>query len=298
MLKEARIKLTFWYLVIIMTVSVFFSVLIYRGATGELTRIERAEQFRDPILDDIRDRIAIRMFYLNLAILVFSGASGYFLAGQTLDPIRKNIEEQKEFVSNASHELRTPLTSLKTEIEVALRDPKTKDKTLLESNLEDVNRMQKLTNYLLKFNRYEDGREVQMIKVDLKEIVLSAVKSFKYKFDLSLKSSIVIGNKDSLVELVTILLDNAIKYSPKKGKVTVIVKDGTVSVKDRGVGISKVDIPHIFERFYRAGSPKGEGNVDGYGLGLSIAKSIINLHGGKIEVESKLGRGTTFTVAL
>lgn len=291
MFTEARIKLTIWYLIIIMAISIFFSFIIYRGATMELSRIERFERHRSPILNEIKDRITLRLFYINLIILGFSGAAGYFLAGRTLKPIAKMMGEQKEFISNASHELRTPLTSLKTEIEVALRNPKTHDKNILASNLEDVNKMQRLTNYLLELHKYEEGREIIMTKVDLKEIVQKAISKTAAKTDL--KKSIVIGNEDALIELVIILVDNAIKYSPKGSNVSIKVRPGVIEVKDHGVGIAEEDISHIFDRFYRADKSRSK---DGYGLGLSIAKNIVDLHKGKIIVKSEIGKGTIFKI--
>jgi signal transduction histidine kinase len=249
-------------------------------------------------IEQARIRIISVLGIINLTILVIAGAGGYFLAGQTLDPIAKMVDEQKDFVSNASHELRTPLTSLTTEIEVAIRDKTltlTNAKKLLASNLDDVKRMSKLSNYLLKLHKYEVVAGVKFSDVDLKNVVENAIKGFSSKFELSLQKSIVKGNEDALTELTIILLDNAIKYGKGK-KITVKTRiGGILKVTDRGVGIAEDDLPHIFDRFYRSDKSRG---TDGYGLGLSIAKSIVNLHKGKIEVESKAGRGTTFTVSL
>jgi len=224
MFKRARIKLTVYYLAIIMAISVFFSLIIYNGATFELQRIETRQVQRRPmigappildpeVIDETKRRIALSLFATNIVVLGLSAASGYFLAGKTLEPIKKNMEEQKEFIGSASHELRTPLTSLKTEIEVGLRD-KTLTlgaaRKILTSNLEEVNKMQKLSDYLLRLNRLESGKNVfGMSKVDLKKIVINAIGKRNVKSDL--KKSIVVGNEDALTELVGILLDNAFK---------------------------------------------------------------------------------------
>lgn len=323
MFHTARIKLTAWYLLIIMAISLSFSVAIYLGINRELIRLESLQAMRQQRVDRLstflkdsglplppepnsqmdsenveqaRLRIISILGLINLSILVLSGAGGYFLAGQTLDPIAKMVNDQKDFVSNASHELRTPLTSLKTEIEVALRDKKmglTQAKKLLFSNLEDVNKMQRLSNYLLELNRFEAGKEIPMEKIDLKEVVKIAVGKRKVKMDLT--KSMVLGNKDSLVELTEILLDNASKYGKGKEISVKTKKGGIIEVTDLGVGIPEEDLPHIFDRFYRSDKSRG---TDGYGLGLSIAKSIVELHNGKIEVESKEGKGTTFKVTI
>jgi len=209
------------------------------------------------------------------------------------------VDKQKEFVSNASHELRTPLTSLKTEMEVALRDKKLtlKDaRSLLSSNLEDVDKIQKLSNYLLKLNRYERDDRIPFARVDLKEVVTKAAGNFKYKFNLSLQKSVVKGSEDSLIDLVMVLLDNAIKYGNGKKIEVRTKKGGILEVIDHGMGIAKEDMPHIFERFYRADASRNKNKSESYGLGLSIAKSIVEMHKGTIEVKSKLGQGTTFRV--
>jgi signal transduction histidine kinase len=326
MFKEARIKLTAWYLLIIMGVSLSFSCAIYVGINRELTRIADFQRIRiqgivrgfptpldvplAPDLDAINEarfRIIITLGFINLSILVLSGLGGYFLAGQTLEPIGEMLEEQKEFVSNASHELRTPLTSLMTEIEVTLRDKGLslgQARKLLESNLEEVRKMNDLSNYLLKLNRLQDGQIKDDFKtVDLKNVVERAVhkigpiaKSKKVTISMNLLSTVVKGNMASLEELVTILLDNAIKYSTNGSKIELITKNRILKVKDTGIGISGKDIPHIFDRFYRADISRSKENSDGYGLGLSIAKSIVDAHNASIKVQSKFGKGTTFTV--
>ncbi len=303
MFKEARFKLTLYYLIIMTIINVFFSLIIYRGATAELRRIESAQQLRRPVqfnlviepalIDETKHRIALSLIYLNLIILGMAGVGGYFLAGKTLAPIKKNMDDQKDFISNASHELRTPLTSLKSEIEVALRDKKLNLKsaiTLIKSNLEEVDKMQKLSNYLLILNKYQSGNgNINFVDVDLKKVAVTAIGKRKIKTDL--KTSIVSGNEDSLVELVRILIDNAFKYSDKNAKIEINVGRKSLEVKDGGVGISSDDLPNIFKRFFRGDKSHTK---DGYGLGLSIAKQIADMHGARLSVESKIGKGSSF----
>lgn len=317
MFTTARVKLTAWYLAIIMSISFFFSVIIYSGVNRELVRIQNFQKariqkiiggrigvFEVPLsqldldeIDQSRNKILLTLGIINLSILVMSGVGGYFLAGRTLDPIAKMIEEQKEFVGNASHELRTPITSLKTEIEVFLRGKKSKLSdaiSLLKSNLEDVNRMQKLSNYLLEVSRYESGRKLSFQKINLADVVGEALGKLKVKKDL--QNTTVWANKDAVIELTRILVDNAIKYSRKNPKVVVKVKSKTIEVSDNGIGIAASDIPHIFERFYRSDKSRSLHKVEGYGLGLSIAESIVRLHGARIYVSSIVDKGTTFRV--
>lgn len=300
--NSARTKLTLFYLIIIMTISFFFSLVIYRGLTLELSRIENMQRIRKPspqfvidpeIVDETKSRIALSLFILNLCILGISGVSGYFLSGKTLDPIQKMMDDQKDFISNASHELRTPLSSLKSQIEVALRSKNlTKNETrdILKSNLEDVNNMGRLSNYLLKLNKFQTENKFEFEKVDLATLVKKVVGNKKVK--LNLEKSIVKVNEDSISELVSIFVDNAMKYGTNN-EVVITLKNKVLKIEDTGIGISDADLTHIFDRFYRGDKARSH---DGYGLGLSIAKQIADIHGATIKVKSKLGIGTTFKV--
>lgn len=305
-----------------MLISISFSVVIYEGSVMELNRIERMQRVRRPfptmpgiepeIIEETKDRIILTLTLINLIILGVSGTAGYFLAGRTLKPISEMLDDQKLFVSDASHELRTPLTSIKTEIEVALRDKNLNlknTKELLSSNLEEVNKMQKLTNYLLTLNKYQDNSDpLEFKKLNLKNIAEKVSKRFEKQIKekginlkLELKSAETYGNETALEELASILLDNAIKYSGKSGKVIIKTEKKThaiLEVIDSGIGIKESEIPYIFNRFYRANSSRSKEKVDGYGLGLAIAKNIVDAHKGKVEVTSKLNKGSAFKVII
>lgn len=307
MFTEARIKLTFFYLIIIMVISIFFSAIIYQGATFELSRIQNRQRIMRPnsafvidpdIVRETKYRIFISLLALNGIILIGSGLSGYFLAGKTLSPIQKMMDEQKEFISNASHELRTPLASLKSQIEVGLRSKKISTKDLMEllkSNLDDVNNMTKLSDYLLKLNKQQSAK-VEFKKVDLTKIIKEVTGTRDFK--LNLTNTVVRGDRDSLKELISILADNAIKYGGGKEismnkSVAISLRNKILKITDHGIGIPEEDLPHVFDRFFRGDKARSH---DGYGLGLSIAKQIADNHNAKIKVESKLGIGTTFKV--
>src|SRR3989344_858512 len=176
MFQSARIKLTIWYTLIIMLISLSFSLAIYKVLGSELDRLDRTQRLRierglperpfltpstdldqriprrfflDPeLLKETRERLGLILALINLVILAISAASGYFLSGRTLKPIKEMVEEQNRFITDASHELRTPLTTLKTEIEVNLRNKKLsveEAKAILKSNLEEVNNLQVLS---------------------------------------------------------------------------------------------------------------------------------------------------------
>ena len=170
--------------------------------------------------------------------------------------------------------------------------------------------MKYFTDNLLSLSRYEaNGRDLPMEKVDLAEAAKQAIarnmpqakeKKISIKEDLS--EVTVKGSPQSLVELISILINNAIKYSPQKKDVNVAVKKVkkhvVVEISDQGIGIADKDIPHIFDRFYRADTSRSKSKADGYGLGLSIAKSIVEMHKGEIKIKSEIGKGSTFLVLL
>jgi signal transduction histidine kinase len=181
---------------------------------------------------------------------------------------------------------------------------------VLKSNLEDVNNLQFLSAELIKLTQYQDqNNTLQFEKFYLADIIKEAtekVDALAKKKGISMSLDIpkvyLIGDRRSLAELFIILLDNAIKYSPNKKVVSVSVRktDSKVQIlfKDNGIGIKKEDSPYIFDRFFRADKSRTKQKADGYGLGLSIAKRIVVMHNGNIEVESEIGKGSTFIVTL
>lgn len=324
--NSARIKLTAWYLVIIMCISVLFSIVIYAGINSELERFDRFQrarqerleqglrnipipvpQFDAEIISQARSRLIVTLGFINFGILVISGLAGYFLAGRTLRPIQVMLDEQNRFITDASHELKTPLTALRSEIEVYLRGKKhtiAEADTILSSNLEEVVSLQSLSENLIRLTTYQKNvglvEEVSLLSIieDSFKRITPLAKRKHIIIDNKIDDKTLIGDKLSLTELFTILLDNAIKYSPKHTKVTLILTDMSVHIVDQGIGIDEKDIPHIFDRFYRADRSRSKTEVAGYGLGLSIAKQIVDDHKGSISVESKIGQGTTFTIQL
>lgn len=298
MFYKARIKLTVWYLLIIMLVSGFFSVVIYRVQTLELERFNRIRLERiQYIIEESKDRLRNKLILINLIVFLISGIGGYVLAGRTLAPIQLMLDDQQRFVADASHELRTPLTSLKTAFEVFLRGSKkslTTQKIIRES-ISEVDKLQSLTTSLLSLSKSKRPFE----KVHLKKIILQAVSKACPQAKTNLKDVIIFGDPVALEELIVILLDNAVKYSRPNSEIKVnLAKIGhqtRINVIDQGLGISDDDLPHIFERLYRGDKAR---NSQGFGLGLPIAKKIVAEHGGTINVQSQLNKGSTFQVIL
>ncbi|MFA5827778.1 MAG: HAMP domain-containing sensor histidine kinase [Candidatus Shapirobacteria bacterium] len=320
MFKAARLKLTLWYLLIIMFISIAFSGVIYRLVSIEIERFARSPRFRldnmmiyESMIDEAQGRVALSLIELNGVILVVSGTLGYVLAGITLAPIQKMVEEQKRFVGDASHELRTPLTALKSMLEVGLRDKKMtlKDaRKLIREGIEEGDKLTNLSDSLLELARLEsNGNKIDSVKLKVSEIVEEAIKKISPQAKkknikiVKLTNHVQIkGNKEKITELLLILLDNAVKYSPDNTKITIQAKQiknyVVIKVIDRGIGISTTDLPHIFERFYRSDSARSKTGEGGYGLGLAIAKKIVDQHSGSIAVISSVGHGTEFKITL
>ncbi len=229
-----------------------------------------------------------------------------------LDRLDAAISSQQQFVSNAAHELRTPLAIMQTEIEVALKSAEKKDeyKEILESNLEEVQRLSHLSEHLLALTRLDANSEtIAKEKFDITELSLTVVDRFsKLLSDKQIsclikneKPVFIDANKLYMEHILSNLIDNSIKYSTNKTQINIDVHQDSsrtiISISDEGNGIPKEDIPFIFNRFYRVDKSR-TGKTRGSGLGLSIVKSIIDMHAGDIKVESELGKGTSIKIIL
>ena len=223
------------------------------------------------------------------------------------------MEEQNRFISDASHELRTPLAALKTSTEVALRDNKmsaSEARQILQENLEDIGSLEMLSEHLLHLAQYQRGRRaLDFEDMDLAEAARKVNKKIRAVADkknitieLDVANAQINADVLSIDELVLILLDNALKYTPEGGRVSLKVapegRNAILEVSDSGEGINPRDIPHIFDRFYRADRSRSKSRISGFGLGLPVAKRIAELHHGSIRASSKVGQGSTFTVRI
>jgi two-component system sensor histidine kinase CiaH len=320
MFESATLKLTAWFLLILMSLSLLFSIIIYQISTNELrdrlggytsqiesnhTPIKLEPAIRIHEIDKANINLLVALFYANVVILGVGGVLSYLTARRMLLPIEVAHEAQSRFTSDASHELRTPLAVMKSELEVALRDPsltKNDMQELLESNLEEVNRLSSLSETLLQLSRH-DYAALEMKRVNFAEIIRSVLKAHKLPKDrvlqtISAKKIYVQGNQNSLTELIIILLDNALRYSPDDSTISIDVAEHkdtvTFTISNTGEGISPRDLPHVFERFYRADASRSGGK--GFGLGLSLAKKIADLHDASLNITSEPGKTTGVTV--
>ncbi len=224
------------------------------------------------------------------------------------------IDQMKtDFISSVSHELRTPLTSIKAYTETILRAPEMPDKQKREFLItidKESNRLEELVNGLLEISKLESGH-VDVVKqsIDIVGVIEQVIMSLKCMADSKkiMLSNTVSGDipllwchESRIRSLISNLVNNAIKFTPVGGTVSVHLEHKNnrieICVRDTGIGIPQNEISHIFERFYRV--QQSGTQIPGTGLGLAIVKEVAAIHGGRVEVESELGKGTTFKIIL
>lgn len=252
--------------------------------------------------------------FAALCALMLVGLGGWFIAGKSIGPIERTIEQMRRFMADAAHELRTPITVVRGRAEVALqreRAPLEYRDALRGIELESA-RMGRLVEGLLVLARADAGeRPVERVRVFLDDIVLDtaeAAKAIAARRDIRIgvaefEEAPITADPGLVRQLVMILLDNAIKFSEPGTRVEIgVAQSGgaaVVRVADQGQGIPADQLPHVFERFYRgdaARSRAGTAASEGAGLGLAIAQWIAEAHGAVIRVDSTVGRGTTVVV--
>ena len=247
------------------------------------------------------------------ASLILSYLVGLFLASRVLVSIQRSWEKQSQFAADASHELRTPLSVIRTHLELLFRHPsKTIEQESLSiyKSLSEVDRMTKLVEDLLTLARTDSNDQlINPSTFFIDELLTLIVQQFEpiaETKDILLTGKIegnimYYGDKERLHQLFVILLDNALKFTPLEGKVTLFCrKEGNslkISIEDTGVGIPSKDLPRVFDRFYRSDKNR-ERKTGGTGLGLSIAKWIVEVHEGTIKIESKENEGTKILIKL
>lgn len=236
-----------------------------------------------------------------------------FFANKAIEPIKEAFHKQKQFIADASHELKTPLAVINTNADALLlngEDTINNQSKWVYYIKSEVERMSKLTNDLLYLAQV-DNSEVSLVHTDfdlsqtVEEVILTMEAAIFEKhrlLDYNIKPELIIkGNSAQVKQVVMILLDNALKYSNPKGKISLSLSTysnkAILSVSNTGAGIPKEHLSQIFNRFYRVDKSRSK-NSGGYGLGLSIAKTIVEQHKGRIWAKSIENEVTTFTVEL
>lgn len=263
------------------------------------------------------DIMKVLVIALGIISILFIGLSiwlGYYMSGKAMIPIVNAFQRQKDFVTNASHELRTPLSILQSSIEVIEAEEREKlsnfSLQIFHDMKDELKRMTKLIYDLLLLARF-DANTISLTKEKfaLAPIIDEWMRKCRMlteekniTCDANVREHVTIyGDKERIAQLLFILLDNAIKYNVENGKITITVRDDKskveIEVSDTGIGIPPEHQPFIFERFYRVDQSRSR-NQQGNGIGLSIAKWIVDAHHGTITVESKVGEGSRFVITL
>jgi two-component system, OmpR family, sensor histidine kinase CiaH len=333
MFRSARLKLTLFYLGIIalfnltvtLSVRVFAeheflrSNIVQRGEVRQwVGRFFDTDRRSEVAIEDIQDQQAqiVRahlnngLFVINMAALALGGILSYWFAGRTLRPIEEAHETQARFTADASHELRTPLANMRLENEVFLRQKsftEEEGREQITSNLEEVQRLERLSNNLLALHQYGQTA-LERTFVVVQKMVAEAVggvhataEAKKVKLTTELAEANVEVHQESMVQLLDILLDNALKYGSKGGEVRIIGEEKSgryiLSVKDKGPGLAQSDIPHLFDRLFR-GDKARSSKVAGYGLGLALAQEIAVANGATITARNNSDGGACFIVTM
>jgi heavy metal sensor kinase len=317
--KASTIRDVTWLLIVIgvvvLAIAVVLAAWLTRRFTTPLRRLTEAS--RRLAEGDLSSRVPSRQALTGSAEIAELSLQFNTMAAQlqdSVDIIRRDRDRSRDFLADVSHELRTPLAALRTFNELLLdhagSEPETR-REFLQSSQGQIERLDWLAQNLLELSKLDSGLVLLDLRPDdLRAAIESAVEQAEaaaqrrgVRLTLHLPDAPVRIRHDPqrIGQVVGNLVGNALKFTPRNGSVDVELRPSAegaeIEVRDTGVGIDPAELPHIFERFYR-GAQANEARGSGSGLGLAIVKSIVDMHGGRISVESRLGTGTTFLVTL
>ena len=267
--------------------------------------------------DHFVKRLAQTLGSAALLFLLMAGGIGYFAAGRAFVPIRRSFDAQRRFVADASHELRTPLSVIQASLDVVEKEEQDRlspfSQQVIADLKQEVRRMGRLTGDLLTLARSDaEGMELRRESFDLQELLQRAQRTMQPQAEdqqvavvLTPGNSLpVLADPDRIFQLLLVLLDNAVKYSPAGGNVSLTATrlngengKALITVADTGPGVPLADQEKIFDRFYRLDSSRSR-EAGGAGLGLAIARAIAKAHGGSISVVAAPTGGSIFKVFL
>ena len=267
---------------------------------------------RITFLDCSREVFSFRSFLFSSICMALGGYLAFFFvilffSNRITKPVTESYEKQKRFITDAGHEIKTPLAIIKADVDVL--EMEYGENEWLDGIQSQVTRLASLTNDLVYLSRMEESEtRLQMIEFPFSDVVGEAAQAFHAmaqaqgkEFRCSIEPMLSLtGNEKSIRQLVSILLDNAMKYSPPGGCIALAVRSQNRSIclsvyNTASSPIEKQNLPHIFERFYRMDSSRSS-QTSGYGIGLSVAKAIVSAHGGKITAATQDGHSLQVTV--
>lgn len=280
-------------------------LLSYRLKNGSVLQVGRLLGDQERVLSQYLTGLLILGCVASLLLALAS----WVLAGRSIKPAQTAWEQQSQFIANASHELRAPLTILRANADYALRsDSKQERQQSLHDIVEEVDYMNRLVEDLLLLSRLDAHRlglatELLPVPALLEEAarqVNRLAEERGVKVEVLPSAGLVRGDPDRLRQVLLIVLDNALRFTPAGGSIRMVAyrrgREVEMVVSDSGSGIPPDSLPHMFERFYQV--PGQEGSARGNGLGLSIAQSLVQAHRGRINITSQPGRGTQVHILL
>jgi len=253
------------------------------------------------------------MVLASTGVLLLATIFGYLITRLALVPTKKALTSQKQFVGNIAHELRTPLSIIKTNTEVALFNTglDTDTRSILTSNVEELDRISNIINNLLSINRLlrpekvifsnvDTGLIVEQVTSTLKELATRRQVTFSTRFS---EWRTVWGNSSGVEQILMNVVKNAVSYSESSGTVSISIEPAdhrtiAIIVADTGMGIHEEDLEHIFQPFYRGDRSRNRNSGGGSGLGLAIVSELVKLHKGRITVRSAPRKGTVVSIYL
>jgi signal transduction histidine kinase len=290
-----------------------FGATTMTGSPSATVLFQNADSEQSTVtLESIQKRFGQQLMIVDGLLILCAIVFSYILSGLTLQPIRKTLKEQEEFAQEISHELRTPLSIMALEIETIKRDGGKKNLDVVRNIGAEIARMNQLVDGLMTLMRPYDKSQhsgsatsFDISAVARRTLVtyqkIAATKKVMLHFESTYKGK-AFAHEGDISQSLGILLDNAIKYTGPGGMITLAVaaapnKKVHIVVRDTGQGIARRDLPHIFDRFYRA-RHNSASNEAGFGIGLAIAQKRIIFNNGSIEIESTVGQGTTAHIYL
>ncbi len=333
--KSLKSKLFFWYATSLIAVAAYFflgihifnlpfglqiffilllvlaieGLIIVRKITNPLTKL--TTKIKTITSKNLSERIGLSSTDDEIGDLATS-------FNELLNRLDESFKREQQFIGDVAHELKTPLATLRSSVEIALSKDREKEeyKEVLNETLTDVDRINSTLKNVLDLAWTEADQVKNLTKSfnlselieELREIAVKMASQKSIEVDGQTEKDLeVFGDKEKFSRAILNFLDNAIKYTPQRGKIEFNLRlkdsDAIITIKDSGEGILSEDLPHIFDRFYRGSKTDKEtlllrNKTFGSGLGLAIAQVVIKAHKGEIEVKSKVGQGTTFILRL
>ena len=272
--------------------------------------IQYARSLRE--VQETVNRLVLVLLPLGLGGLGLAAVGGLYMARRAVRPAQKSFDRQRAFIADASHELKTPLTLIKASTEVLQRGLAEKeDKELADDVLTETERMSVILSDLLTAARIDAGQlTIRQETFDLAGVISAVVDRFGtraasagIRLEVEVEGKLpALGDQERTEQILTVLLDNALTYTPRDGSVAVAghTRDGFVEtiVEDTGPGIPPEHLPHIFERFYRVDASRSRTSRGGTGLGLAIARDLVRAQQGSLKAENAKGGGAVFRLTL